>query len=75
MTLEDEIAQLRAENAELRLLAAQLQNHLALALARIAELEQQRGDPPSFIKPNTPKPTEPKPLRKKRASAQSGSQA
>jgi transposase len=67
MTLEDEIAQLRAENAELRLLVAQLQEQLALALARIAELEQQRRDPPSFIKPNTPKPTEPKPPRKKRA--------
>jgi transposase len=67
MTLEEEIAQLRAENAELRLLVAQLQEQLALALARIAELEQQRRDPPSFIKPNTPKPTEPKPPRKKRA--------
>jgi transposase len=67
MTLEDENAQLRAENAELRLLVAQLQEQLALALARIAELEQQRRDPPSFVKSNTPKRTDPKPPRKKRA--------
>jgi len=67
MTLEDEVARLRAENAELRTLVAQLQEQLAAALARIAELEQQRRDPPSFVKPNTPKPTEPKPPRKKRA--------
>jgi len=67
MTLEEEIAQLRAENAELRLLVAQLQEQQARALARIAELEQQRRDPPSFVKPNRPKPSQPKPPRKKRA--------
>jgi transposase len=67
MTLEEENAQLRAENAALRLQVAQLQEQLALALARIAELEQQRRDPPSFVKPNTPKPTEAKSPRKKRA--------
>jgi transposase len=67
MTLEDENAQLRTENAELRLLVAQLQQQLAVALARIAELEQQRRDPPSFVKSNTPKRTDPKPPRKKRA--------
>lgn len=60
MTLEEEVEQLRTENAALR-------EQLAAALARIAELEQQRHDPPPFLKPNRPKPTEPKPPRKKRA--------
>ena len=60
MTLEEEVEHLRAENATIR-------EQLAAALARIAELEQQRRDPPSFVKPNIPKPTEPKPPRKKRA--------
>jgi transposase len=66
MTLEDEIAQLRAENAELHALVAQLQQQLAVALARIAELEQQHHEPPPFIKPNKPPHPEPKPPRKKR---------
>jgi hypothetical protein len=66
MTLEDEVAYLRAENAELRALVAQLQQQLASALARIAELEQQHHDPPPFVKPNKPPRPEPKPLRKKR---------
>lgn len=71
--LEDEVARLRAENAELqaenaelRALVAQLQDHLATALARIAELEQQRRDPPPFVKPNKPSCPDPKPPRKKR---------
>ena len=69
MTLEEEVAQLRAENAELKRL-------LAAALARIAELEQQLAarsgkpsagdDPPLFVKPSRPKLVGPKPLRKKR---------
>jgi transposase len=74
MRLKDEVGRLRTENAALqadnRDLYAQvghLQEQLAAALARITDLEQQRRDPPSFIKPNTPKPTEPKPPRKKRA--------
>lgn len=66
MTLEEENARLRAENAELRALVTQLQEQLAAALARIAELEQQQRDPPPFIKPNKPARTEPKPPRKKR---------
>jgi hypothetical protein len=66
MTLEDEVARLRAENAELRTLVAQLQDQLAAALARIAELEQQRRDPPPFVKPNRPARPDPKPSRKKR---------
>jgi transposase len=69
MTLEEENARLRAENAELRTLVAQLQEQLAAALARIAELEQQRRDPPSFVKPNKPPPSQSKPPRKKRDAA------
>jgi transposase len=66
MTLEDEVARLRAENAELHTLVAQLQDHLAAALARIAELEQQHRAPPPFVKPNKPARPDPKPARKKR---------
>jgi transposase len=66
MTLEEENARLRVENADLRALVAQLQEQLAIALARIAELEQQRRDPPPFIKSNKPSRSEPKPPRKKR---------
>jgi hypothetical protein len=42
MTLEDEVAH--------------LQDQLAAALARIAELEQHHLDPPPFVKPNRPSP-------------------
>lgn len=59
MTSDEELIALRAENAVLR-------EQLAAALARIAELEQQRHDPPSFLKPNTPLRTDPKPPRKQR---------
>src|SRR5215208_4899173 len=68
MTLEAEVEHLRTENAELRLHAAELQQQLAAALARIAELEQQPPDPPPFVKPNRLPATEPKPKRKKRAA-------
>ena len=59
MTPDDELATLRAENTALR-------EQLAAALARIAELEQQRRDPPSFVKPNRAPRPDPKPPRKKR---------
>jgi len=68
MTLEEENARLRAENAELRALVTQLQDQLAAALNRIAELEQRRPDPPAFVKPNRRPSTEPKRPRKHRAS-------
>jgi transposase len=68
MTLRDELAHLRTENAALAAQVAALQQQLAAALARIAELEQQRPDPPPFVKPNRPKPDEPKRPRKKRAA-------
>lgn len=66
MLPEDEIQQLRVENGALRALVTQLQEQLAVALARIAELEQQRRDPPPFVKPNKPPRPEPKAPRKKR---------
>jgi hypothetical protein len=68
MSLEAEVEHLRTENAELRLQAALLQEQLAAALARIAELEQQPPDPPPFVKPNRQQSTDPKPKRKKRAA-------
>ncbi|NJN17336.1 MAG: IS66 family transposase [Oscillochloris sp.] len=68
MTLHDELAQLRTENAALAAQVAALEQQLAAALARIAELEQQRHDPPPFVKTNRPKPDEPKRPRKKRAA-------
>src|SRR3990170_1107545 len=77
-----EMIRLREENAALRgqleqseKTVADLRQHLAvgleqlaIALARIAELERQvpKGPPP-FVKPNRPAPTEPKPPRRKRA--------
>ena len=67
MLLEEEVIQLRGENAELRQLVAQLHQELAQARKRIAELEQRRDEPPPFVKPNRPKSTDPKPKRKKRA--------
>jgi hypothetical protein len=68
MLLEEELVQLRGENAELRQLVAQLQQELAHAQQRIDQLEQPPNDPPPFVKPNRPSSSEPKPKRKKRAS-------
>jgi hypothetical protein len=67
MTLAAENERLRAENADLRHLVDHLQQQLAAAQQRIAELEQQRHDPPPFVKPNRPKRSEAKGPRKKRA--------
>jgi len=68
MTLDAELECLRAENADLHLQVAQLQEQLATALGRIAELEQQRPALPPFVKPNKPAPSEPTRKRKKRAA-------
>ena len=71
MSLEQEVEQLRAENAALRQLLAEVQGQLAAALARIAELEaqlNQRGGPPAFVKPNRQKATAKPQSRKKRAA-------
>jgi transposase len=65
MTLADDNARLVAENTALASRVAELEHQLGAALVRIAELEQQRRDPPPFVKPNPPAP-EPK-SRKKRA--------
>jgi len=66
--LEEELVQLRNENAELRQMVAQLQQELAQARQRIAELEQHHDQQPPFVKPNRPKSSQPKPKRNKRAS-------
>jgi transposase len=58
---------LRAENAELRGHVAELLELIAELRKRIAELEEERRDPPTFVKRNRPKPSEPKKPRKKRA--------
>lgn len=60
MTLEEENAALRRENADLR-------DQLAKALARIAALEQPPREPPPFVKRNVPKPKR-KTKRKQRAA-------
>jgi hypothetical protein len=65
--LPAENAQLRAENSDLRSLVEQLQQQLAAAQVRIAELEQQRAEPPPFVKPNRPNRSDPKAARSKRA--------
>lgn len=70
MTVEDDSERLRAEHAALRQLVAQLQDQLAMALQRIAELEQRPPDPPAFVKPNRPPRAEPSGPRKQRAPDQ-----
>lgn len=59
MTLEEQISALKAENAALR-------EALAIALERIAELEQGKKQQSSFVKPNKPKKAEPKAPRRQR---------
>ena len=61
-----EQARLSGENAALRGQVAQLTGQLQMALARIAELEQRKPEPPAFVKPNRPARA-PKGPRKKRA--------
>ena len=67
MTLEEEVAQLRAENQALREALLQTQELLSRALARIEELEKQKTPPAAFVKANVKKPqAEEKKPRKKR---------
>jgi transposase len=78
MTLEQEVAYLRAENAELRqrlamgaVENAEVRQQLALALERLIELEAQvdgEKGPPAFVKANRPRAEEAKRPRKKRAA-------
>lgn len=70
MTLQEE-AELRAENAALRVLVADLRALLAMQEARLAELEAEskgrRPEAPAFVKPNRPKREKPAGPRKKRS--------
>ena len=61
-----EKAALRAEMAGLRQQLAEMTQQWQAALARIAELEQGKPEPPAFVEPNRPS-TEPKGPWKKRA--------
>jgi hypothetical protein len=64
---EEEAAQLRKENQELREALKQTQELLRVALARIEELEKQKTPPPAFVKTDVQKPVaEEKTPRKKR---------
>src|SRR5437763_357919 len=58
MTLEDEVAALRAENALLRA-------ELAAARARIAELEKRKTPAPGFVQANTERKDRSEPRRKR----------
>jgi hypothetical protein len=58
MTLEEEVAALRAENALLRA-------ELAAAQARIAELEKRKTPAPGFVKANTERKERSAPRRKR----------
>jgi hypothetical protein len=64
MTLEEEVAALRAENRALR-------EQLAAALARLEALEGKRAAP-GFVKANTPTPAGPRPPRRQRRREQHG---
>jgi transposase len=80
MSLEEEVAYLRAENVQLKEQLRLALEQLAQALARIKqleeELEQIKSTPasPSFAKPSTPKPKDnkDKQSRRKRAKDQNG---
>src|SRR5438876_10253774 len=79
MSLGEELAHLRTENAQLKEQLRLAQEQLAQALARIAELEaklenaQADSDASSFVKPSTPKNKgADKQGRRKRAKDQNG---
>ncbi len=64
---EEEAAQLRKENQQLREALKETQERLRVALARIEELEKQKTPPPAFVKADVKKPaTQEKTPRKKR---------
>jgi transposase len=63
-----ENAALRTEVAALRQQVVELTQQLRVALVRLAELAQDKTEPPPFVKPDRPQPTEPKGPRKKRAA-------
>jgi predicted nucleic acid-binding Zn-ribbon protein len=77
MTLEEEVAHLRAEDAQLKEQLSLALEQLAQALARIAELEvkleQVASGAPTFVKPSTPKKEKSeKQPRRPRAKDQNG---
>jgi uncharacterized coiled-coil protein SlyX len=66
--LRAEVAALRQTIAALQEQVAALTEQLQMALVRIAELEQDKSEPPPYVKPNRPPAVEPKGPRKKRAA-------
>lgn len=68
MTLEEEVIKLRAENAALRQLVAELSAQVAKLTERLREVEERKPEPPSFVKPNRPRREQKEGGRKKRAS-------
>src|SRR5436305_15179166 len=66
---EEEAAQLRKENQELREALKETQERLRVALARIEEVEKQKTPPPAFVKAEVKKPAtqENKPRKKREA--------
>jgi hypothetical protein len=79
MTALDESTQLRAENAALQALVAELQSALQAAheeigqlqttVAQLQAVQEQKKGPPRFVKRNTPPALAERPARKKRAAA------
>jgi transposase len=68
MRLEEEVIKLRAENAALRQQVETLSAQVASLTERLRELEGQKPEPPSFVKPNRPGRKGKEGGRKKRAS-------
>lgn len=66
---EEEVAQLRKENQELREALKQTQELLHVALLRIEELEKQKMPPPAFVKANVKKPQEEEKKQRKKREA------
>src|SRR2546423_9223182 len=66
---EEEAAQLRKENQELREALKETQERLRVALARIEEVEKQKTPPPGSVKPREKPPAtqENKPRKKREA--------
>src|SRR5947209_10532887 len=66
---EEEAAQLRKENQELREALKETQERLRVALARIEKVEKQKTPPPAFVKADVKKPAtqENKPRKKREA--------
>jgi transposase len=66
--LRAEVTALRQTIAALQEQVAVLTEQLQMALVRIGELEQDKSEPPPYVKPNRPPAVEPKGPRKKRAA-------